>query len=49
MAEKKVVIVCPNCDVQCFNIKMEEKSDGNSWTDDTCWNCGEKLPAVRLE
>jgi len=49
MAEKKIVIACQNCHVQCFDIKMVQKSDGNHWTDDICWKCGEKLPAVRLE
>lgn len=48
-AEKKIVIGCPNCHVQCGDIEMVQKSDGNLWTEDTCWNCGEQLPAVRLE
>jgi hypothetical protein len=49
LRKKKIVIGCPKCHVQCSDIKMKKKSDGNYWTDDTCWNCGEKLPAVRLE
>ena len=51
MAEKKIVVVCPNpdCNVQCFDIEMVEKSDGNLWAEDTCWKCGTRLPAVRLE
>ena len=47
--KKEIVIVCPNCKSQCFGIKMEQKLDGNNWTEDTCWNCGEKLPTVCLK
>lgn len=45
----RIVIVCSNCNNQCFDIKMVQKSDGNLWTDDTCWKCGTKLPMVRIE
>jgi hypothetical protein len=47
--EKKIVIGCPGCHAQCFDIRMVKKPDGNYYTDDTCWKCGGKLPAVRLE
>lgn len=45
----EIVLVCPDCRVQCFNIRMIKKSDGNFWTDDVCWRCGAQLPTVRID
>lgn len=45
----KIVIVCPKCNVVCYDIEMKELSDGNYWTVDTCWKCGKLLPKVRVE
>jgi len=49
MVSEKLVIACPKCRAQCFSIIMKRKSDGKFWTDDTCCNCGKKLPAVRFD
>jgi len=45
----EIILICPNCGVQCFDIRMVEKSDGNYWTDDVCWRCGAQLPVVRIK
>lgn len=44
----ELVLVCPDCDVQCFKVRTVLKSDGNFWTDDVCWRCGAQLPTVRI-
>lgn len=45
----EIVLICQDCRVQCFNIRMVKKSDGNYWTDDVCWRCGTQLPIVRID
>lgn len=44
-----IVIVCPKCHALCYHITMKKLSDGNWWTNDTCWKCGVWLPKVRVE
>ena len=44
----EIVLVCPDCRVQCFDVRTVLKSDGNFWTDDICWRCGAQLPIVRI-
>lgn len=44
----EIVLVCPNCEVQCFDIRMVKESDG-LYTDDVCWRCGYRLPIVRID
>lgn len=48
IVSKDLIIGCPSCHVQCHDIKMERKGDGRFWTNDVCWSCGTKLPAVSL-
>jgi len=44
----EIVLICPDCRVQCFNIRIVKRSDGNYWTDDVCWRCGAQLPIARI-
>jgi hypothetical protein len=41
--ESSMVLICPNCKVECFNIRVIEKEDGSFWVDDICWRCGYQL------
>ena len=45
---EKLRIVCTKCGSLCFDIEMKKLDDGNDWSDDTCWKCGEKLPKVAV-
>ncbi|NQU99258.1 MAG: AbrB/MazE/SpoVT family DNA-binding domain-containing protein [Parcubacteria group bacterium] len=45
----EITMICPKCKLQCCSIVMKKKSDGKYWTDDTCFNCGTKLPIINID
>jgi formylmethanofuran dehydrogenase subunit B len=42
--EPSIVLICPNCGVECFDIRVIEKEDGTFLVDDICWRCDCQLP-----
>lgn len=43
--EVEAVVVCPKCRFIC--VLTEKRSDG--YYDDSCWNCGEEFPLIKVE
>jgi hypothetical protein len=46
--ESLIVLICPNCGVECFNIRVIEKEDGTFLIDDICWRCGYQLSSKKV-
>jgi predicted RNA-binding Zn-ribbon protein involved in translation (DUF1610 family) len=47
--ESSIVLICPNCGVECFNIRVIEKEDGTFLVDDICWRCGYQLSSRKVD